>query len=110
MQLLIIILHHEEVLDDVLSTLVEYGYQDSIVLESQTALGLLERDLPIFAGVRALVPGGLDFCRTVLCGVEDDAAVDEVIGGLAGLNIPNVAGEPATTVFVIPVRTMFQLE
>ncbi len=103
------IVHHEEVLDEVLSTLVEHGLQDTIVLESQTALGLLERDLPIFAGIRALVPGGLDFCRTILCGIEDDGAIREVLASLKDIDVPNVAGEPATTAFVIPLSAMLTL-
>ncbi len=108
MQLLVVILHHEEVLDDVLSTLVEYGFPDSVVLQSQTGLGLLERDLPVFAGVRTLVPGGLDFCRTVFCLLEDDQA-GEVLEGLRGLKIPSLPGEAPTTAFLLPVTSALQL-
>ncbi|GEM_PF-6311572 len=108
MQLLVVILHHEEVLDDVLSTLVEYGFPDSVVLQSQTGLGLLERDLPVFAGVRTLVPGGLDFCRTVFCLLEDDQA-EEVLEGLRGLKIPSLPGEAPTTAFLLPVTAALQL-
>ena len=108
MQLLVVILHHEEVLDDVLSTLVEYGFPDSVVLQSQTGLGLLERDLPVFAGVRTLVPGGLDFCRTVFCLLPDDQA-SEVLEGLAGLRIPSLPGEAPTTAFLLPVTRALQL-
>ena len=108
MQLLVVILHHEEVLDDVLSTLVEYGYPDSVVLQTQTGLGLLERDLPVFAGVRTLVPGGLDFCRTVLCLVEDGQA-GEVLDGLREITVPSLPGEAPTTAFLLPVTMAHRL-
>ncbi len=53
--------------------LVEQELPDSVVVESRTGLELLERDLPIFAGLRSLIPGGIDFSRLVLCVVSDPA-------------------------------------
>jgi len=108
-QLLAVIVHHEEVLGEVLSTLVEQELPDAIVIETRTGLGLLERDLPIFAGVRTLVPGGLDFCRLVLCPVEDDAAAGEALEALGGLAVPTLPGEPRTTAFLLPVTTIRNL-
>ena len=53
MYLLLVVIHREELLDEVLSVLVEMELPDTMVLESRTGLELLERDLPIFAGFRA---------------------------------------------------------
>jgi len=102
-QLLIVILHHEEVLDEVLSTLVELELPDSIVVEAATGLGLLEHDLPVFAGVRALIPGGLDFCRAVLCLIEDDEEAREVLAALPASPTGTLPGEPRSTAILLPI-------
>jgi len=108
-QLLAIIVHHEEVLGEVLSTLVEQELPDAVVVETRTGLGLLERDLPIFAGVRTLVPGGLDFCRLVLCPIEDDGAAREALEALESIAVPVLPGEPRTTAFLVPITAMRDL-
>ncbi len=102
MHLLIVILHQEEVLDDVLSRLVELELPDAVVVESRTGLELLERDLPLFAGLRALVPGGIDFCRTVLCLVEDETVAGEALSAVAALGT-GTEGEPLNTAMLVPV-------
>jgi len=79
--LLLVVVNDEEALDEVLTVLVEHGLLDTVVLEARSGLELLERDLPIFAGLRALVPGGIDFCRLVLAPVPHDAG-DTVMGDL----------------------------
>ena len=79
MQLLLVILHREELLDEVLSILIEMELPDAVVVESRSGLELLERDLPIFAGLRSLVPSGIDFSSLVLCCIEDDDLADEVL-------------------------------
>ena len=106
MQLLAVILHHEEVLDDVLATLVEYELPDSVVVESRTGLELLEHDLPVFAGVRSLIPGGLDFCRLVLCLIEDTALAQEVMADLPAAPGGAAPGEPKTVAILIPVSAV----
>ena len=58
MRLLVAVLHREDLLDDVLSALVELEEPDAVVVESRNGLELLERDLPIFAGLRSLIPSG----------------------------------------------------
>jgi hypothetical protein len=102
-QLLVVILHHEEVLDDVLSSLVEFELVDAVVIESRTGLELLERDLPVFAGVRALVPGGLDFCRLVLCLVGDDETARQALAALPRAPSAPAPGEPRTVGMLLPV-------
>jgi hypothetical protein len=103
-QLLVAVLHSVELLDEVLSHLVELGHPDTIVVESHTGLELLERDLPIFAGLRSMIPGGIDFSRLVLCVIEDEAAAREALASIGGLGDGAVApGEPRNTVFLVPV-------
>jgi len=102
-QLLVVILHHEEVLDDVLSTLVEFELVDAVVVDSRTGLELLERDLPVFAGVRALIPGGLDFCRLVLCQIDDDDTARQALAALPRAPSAAGPGEPCTVAMLLPV-------
>lgn len=107
MKLLLVVLHHEELLDEVLSTLVEFELPDSVVVESRTGLELLERDLPIFAGLRSLVPGGIDFSRLVVCAVDDDATAQSAVDAIGRLRPPAAAaGEPPNTVLLVPVTAI----
>ncbi len=105
MRLLVVILHREELLDDVLSLLVELELPDAVVVDSRSGLELLERDLPIFAGLRSLIPAGIDFCRLVLCLVENDAIGSEALAAVRelGQHIRHVEGEAANTVLLLPV-------
>ena len=105
MQLLVVTLHQEELLDELLSTLVEFELPDTVVVESRSGLELLERDLPIFAGLRSLVPGGIDFCRLVLCAVEDEATAREVLAAISevGRDRRAALGEPTNTALLVPV-------
>jgi len=103
--LLAVLLHQEELLDEVLSVLVELELADSVVIESRTGLELLERDLPIFAGLRALIPGGIDFSRVVLTVVADEArgrqALDRIHEWAGEVERPE--GEPPNAVLLLPI-------
>ena len=101
MRLLVAIIHREELLDGVLSALVEIGAPDAVVVESRSGLELLERDLPIFAGLRTLVPGGIDFSRLVLCLIEDDQLAGEALAALRQLG--EGPAEPRNTAMLVPV-------
>lgn len=108
MQLLLVVLHREELLDDLLATLVEFELTDPVVVESRSGLELLERDLPIFAGLRSLIPGGLDFSRLVVSLVEDPSVASDVVEAVTALGdaVPHVAGEAESSVVLIPVTTI----
>lgn len=104
MQLLVVVLHSEELLDDVLSILVEQELPDAVVVESRTGLELLERDLPIFAGLRSLIPGGIDFSRLVFCLLDREGQGPEVLQAIGTLaDRSRTLDEPSNTAFLIPV-------
>ena len=106
MFLLGVLLHREELLDEVLSLLVESELPDSVVIESRSGLELLERDLPIFAGLRSMMPGGgIDFCRLVLCVVEDEAHGRQALRLIQRLGAEDTrpCSEPRNTVFLVPL-------
>ena len=106
MRLLMAILHSEELLDEVLSALVEMEAPDAVVVESRNGLELLERDLPIFAGLRSLIPGGIDFSSVVLCVMDDDRKAREAMAAIRRLDRgePHAAAEPRNTVILLPVE------
>ncbi len=104
MRLLVAVLHREDLLDDVLSTLVELEEPDAVVVESRNGLELLERDLPIFAGLRSLIPSGLDFSSLVFCLIEDDRRAEDAVAEIRGLaNASTEVSGPRNTVMLIPV-------
>ena len=105
MRLLVAVLHREDVLDEVLSVLVELEEPDAVVVESRSGLELLERDLPIFAGLRSLIPSGIDFSSLVVCLIKDDLRASEAlqtISHLENVTSGDVAG-PRNTVMLVPV-------
>lgn len=105
MRLFLAILHREELLDEVLSTLVELEAPEAVVVESRSGLELLERDLPIFAGLRSLIPSGIDFSSLVVCLVEDDLQAEEILVAVSALDDPSSGeeGEPRNTALLVPV-------
>jgi hypothetical protein len=108
MRLLLVIVHREDVLDEVLSALVETEAPHSVVVDSRSGLELLERDLPIFAGLRSLVPAGLDFSAVVLCAFEDDGEARQAMDAVARIEPMGNrhGGEPPNTVVLLPVADM----
>ena len=104
MRLLVAVLHREDLLDEVLSALVELEEPDAVVVESRSGLELLERDLPIFAGLRSLIPSGIDFSSLVICLIEDDDRADEALESIRDL--ADLGGETdgaRIAVMLIPV-------
>jgi hypothetical protein len=103
-RLLVAVLHREDLLDEVLSALVELEEPDAVVVESRNGLELLERDLPIFAGLRSLIPTGIDFSSLVMCLIEDDHRAQEALAAILALArlVKDVDG-PRNTVMLIPV-------
>jgi hypothetical protein len=106
-QLFLAIVHREDLLDEVLSTLVELEAPDAVVVESRSGLELLERDLPIFAGLRSLIPSGIDFSSLVVCVVEDDLLAAEIMSAIGALDTgPHDEGEPRNIAMLLPVSTI----
>ena len=108
MQLLVVVLHREDLLDEVLSILVEMEAPDAVVVESRSGLELLERDLPIFAGLRSLVPSGIDFSRLVLCLIELEGHAEEALAAIRELDTGDQRDpdQPLNTAILVPVAAV----
>ena len=104
MRLLVAVLHREDLLDEVLSALVELEEPDAVVVESRSGLELLERDLPIFAGLRSLVPSGIDFSSLVICLIDDQRRAEKALAAIRDLaKLVDATDGPRNTVMLIPV-------
>ena len=78
MQVLFIIVHNPDRLQDVLTGLVEIGITRATVLESQGMGSIVSSSMSVFAGFRDLWAGSGDFNHTIFTIVEDDL-VDEAL-------------------------------
>lgn len=78
MQLLVAIINHAELVDDVLAGFVELGITGATVLESKGMGRVLTQEVPLFAGLQTLNARSRTANRTIIC-VADDAKVDEAI-------------------------------
>jgi nitrogen regulatory protein P-II 1 len=78
MQLLVAVINHAELVDDLLAAFVELGITGATVIDSEGMGHVLSQDVPIFAGVRALRAPSRPGNQTVFSVVDDDK-VDQVI-------------------------------
>src|SRR5215207_2905214 len=78
MPLLLAVINHEELVDDVLAAFLEVGITGATVVESKGMGRVLSRGVPIFAGVQSLSERSRAGNRTLFC-VVDDAKVDSAI-------------------------------
>jgi len=89
MKLLVFVLNHEELLDEVLSAYVEAGIAGATVLDSEGMGRYLTYEVPLFADFKEFMKGNKPYNKTILSVVTDDDAIphlkkllDRVTGGL----------------------------
>ncbi len=88
MKLLFIVLNKEEYLDEVLEAFLELGLRGATILDSVGMGRILAYEIPIFAGLRSILPGHRPFNKTILTLVEEEkisdviTAVEQIIGPL----------------------------
>lgn len=88
MSLFFIILNNYEHLDEVLEAFLELGIQGATVLDSVGMGQLLAVDVPIFAGLRDLLPGSRPYNKTIFTITEEEnipniiTAIEQVTGSL----------------------------
>lgn len=109
MYLLIIILHKEEYLDDILGVFVELGVEDAAIVESQSLTSALAYDVPIFAGLRFSLRDTKKYSKTIFALTDDSKIGEKIIsilkdedidfekpgtGRIMVLKVSEVYGEP----------------
>jgi nitrogen regulatory protein PII len=95
MQLLVAVINHAELIDDVLAGFVELGITGATVLESKGMGRVISQELPIFAGLSALNAQSRTANRTIFCVADEKkvaaaiAMIEETCGDLrtAGVGI-----------------------
>lgn len=105
MYLVIIILNKEEILDDLLSILVELGSTDATIIESQSMGGFLAYRIPIFAGLR-LQLGGKNVYSKMMFAISDDKEIGKKIVRLlkdSGIDFNDGMGR----IIVVKIESIF---
>ncbi len=78
MELLIIVLNKVELLNDLLSALVEVGITKATILESEGLGQHLAYEVPLFAGLRKLVGETRTNNKTIFALIEEHKLFDEL--------------------------------
>ena len=107
MELLIIIIKQTQYLDDILTGFVDIGIHGASVIDSRGMGQILTADVPIFAGLKDLMPGGNIGNYMIMSVVESDkvekavSLVQEICGDLNR--------EGAGIAFTVPVSNVYGL-
>lgn len=104
MYLLIIILHKEEWLDDVLSCLIELGIEDAITIDSESMGKALAYKVPIFAGLRFDLKGRA-YSKTILAVTDSPDTDKEIVKFLKEVDI-NLEKEGAARLITLKAESV----
>ncbi len=104
MELFFLILNKEEYLEEIMEMFLELDIRGATVIDSVGMGRILAYEVPIFAGMRDLLPGSRPFNKTILTIVPKEkidniiAAIEQIIGNLS---------KPGTgIVFTVPVSNL----
>lgn len=101
MQILLIILHREDLLDDVLSVLVEMEVTGVIVLDGTSMERILAEEVPIFAGLLETIGRGTH-TKAILAPIQDRGIL-ESLGSLLEEAGADFSSPDIGRVFSLPV-------
>jgi nitrogen regulatory protein P-II 1 len=107
MQLLIVVINHEEKVDDILAGFIELGITGATVIGSEGMGRVLSHDVPIFAGLRSLTATSRPTNNTLFSVIEDhkvDSAIKLVQEICGELDRPG-----AGILFTVPVNRVVGL-
>jgi nitrogen regulatory protein PII len=107
MQLLVAVINHAELVDDVLAGFVELGITGATLVESKGMGRVLAQELPIFAGLQSLNTLSRTANRTIFC-VTEEAKVDAAIRMIEE-TCGDLGGTGAGIVFTLPVSRVVGL-
>ena len=101
MQILLIILHREDLLDEVLSALVEMEITGVTVLEGTSMERILSEEVPIFAGLLETIGGGAH-TKVILAAIERGSILEPLVLLLKEVGI-DFASPEFGRIFSLPV-------
>lgn len=107
MRLLVAVINNPEKLDETLSGFVELGITGATVINSEGMGRVLSDDLPIFAGLQALISGTRPQNRLILSVVSQEKVADaiELLQEVCG----NLSSPSTGIAFTLPVDQVFGL-
>ncbi len=102
MELLVCVINRPELLDEVLTGLLEAGVTGSTVIESRGMGRIIMQDVPIFSGFQSLFAGAHKSNITIFSVIKEPPLVDEAIKVIK--EIYGTFDEPSTGIlFTLPV-------
>ncbi|NIQ39849.1 MAG: hypothetical protein GTN81_14865 [Proteobacteria bacterium] len=79
MHLLVFVLNKEELLDEILTGLLDIGVSGATVIDTMGMLQVISQDIPIFAGFRSMTTGGRAHNKTVFSVIREEEILKEAI-------------------------------
>jgi hypothetical protein len=107
MELLIIIIKQTQYLDDILTGFVDIGINGASVIDSRGMGQILTADVPIFAGLKDLMPGG-NIGNYMILSVMESSQVEKAMS-LVNEVCGDLAAEGAGIAFTLPVINVYGL-
>ncbi len=106
MLLVLIFLHREEYLEDILTILVELGVQSTTIVDSHSLGEFLAFEVPIFAGLRQLMGEKRAPSKTIIALLEDPDHFSQLQNLLSEQEIDFTAPGTGTLVAVPTVEVI----
>lgn len=105
MELFVLLVKQTRFLDDILTGFVDIGVHGATVVDSRGMGQILAAEVPIFAGLRDLMPGGNIGSHMILSVMEEDQVEKAV--RLAEEICGSFTEEGIGVIFTVPVRRFY---
>ena len=105
MELFIAIIKETQFLDDILTGFVDIGIQGATVIDSRGMGQILTSDVPIFAGLKDMMPGG-NIGNYLIMSVVESQQVDKAVA-LINEICGELENDGSGIAFSIPVRSVY---
>ena len=102
MELFILVIKQTRFLDDILTGFVDIGIRGATVVDSRGMGQILAAEVPIFAGLKDLMPGG-NIGNHMVFSVMDEKQVDKAIA-LVDEVCGDFRSEGAGVIFTLPIK------
>jgi nitrogen regulatory protein P-II 1 len=104
-ELFVLVVKETRFLDDILTGFVDIGVHGATVVDSRGMGQILTAEVPIFAGLRDLMPGG-NIGSHLILSVMDEKQVDKAIQ-LVEETCGSFSEEGIGVIFTVPVRRFY---
>lgn len=102
MELLVLVIKQTRFLDDILTGFVDIGIKGATVVDCRGMGQILMADVPIFSGLRDLMPGG-NIGSHMIFSVADEEKIDKAVDLVEEI-YSNLEEEGMGVLFTLPVK------